>query len=84
MVFNCDNTVYEKDGSELTAVANLPNVFKLDGAVLIKFRTLLLTNDVVAICVFAVVFPAVGAVGIPVKSGELLEAYLELRDNPFS
>jgi hypothetical protein len=52
--------------------------------VLIKFKILLLTNAVVAICVFAVTLPAVGAVGIPVNDGEFLEAYLELKDKPFS
>ena len=84
LVFNCDNTVYEKDGSEFTAVANFFNVFKLVGALLIKFKTLLLTNSVVATCVFAVKLPAVGAVGIPVNEGEFLEAYLEVNETPFS
>ena len=70
--------------SEIAGInANKPAIVKPDGGEIVvpfvllpyvifkKFLKAFLTNSVVAICPFDVPFAAVGAVGVPDKTGEL-------------
>jgi hypothetical protein len=51
-------------------------VFNVLGAESARFAIAVCTKAVVASCVVFVVEPAVGAVGVPVKAGDALGAYV--------
>ena len=70
--------VVEKLESSPSAAANSFNVFKVEGAESTKFETVFCTNAVVAICVVVVPKIAVGALGVPVKSGEDIFAFISI------
>jgi hypothetical protein len=64
-------TVVENDASFPRAVANSLRVSRAPGADAMRFETAVPTNAVVATCVVDVPAVAVGAVGIPVRAGEI-------------
>ena len=68
--------VVEKLASLPNAVANSFNVSNAAGALAIKLVISVLTNCVVASCVVFVPLDAVGAIGIPVNSGDAIGAYV--------
>ena len=68
-------TVVENDASFPRAVANSFRVSSAPGAEATRFETAVPTNAVVAIWVVEVPAVAVGAVGVPVKSGEASGAF---------
>jgi hypothetical protein len=65
-------TVDAKLSSLLMAADNSASVSNTDGAELIKSLTAVLTNAVEAICVVLAPVLAVGAVGVPRRSTELI------------
>ena len=72
-------TVEAKLGSLPRAVANSFKVSRVSALPFIKFPIAVFTNSVVAICVVFVVLTGVGAIGIPLKLGEINGAFDEVK-----